>query len=68
MPAREISRTKDFQRGLIMVLIDDGYGHTVPHTVNVLGVPDVEQDIADAVTRIEQQADAKALIFEAVGL
>lgn len=68
MAANEISRTKDFSRGLIVVQINDGHGNVVPHTVNVMGVPDVESDIAEAVQRVEQQADAKAQIFAAVGL
>lgn len=68
MAATEISRTKDAQRGLIVVQFDDGHGSTVPHTVAVLNVPDVAADIESARLRIEQQADAKALAFEQAGL
>lgn len=68
MPATIASRTKDFALGIIVVQINDGHGNQVPHTVNVLGVPDVEADIEAARLRVEQQADAKAQIFEAIGL
>lgn len=68
MAATIASRTKDFARGIIIVQIDDGHSNLVPHTVNVLGVADVEADIEAARLRVEQQADAKAQIFEAIGL
>jgi hypothetical protein len=65
--ATEISRTFDLPHGAVIVIIQDKFGNTSPHTLYVAGVPDVNAAVAQLLTDTDTQAEALRTAMIAAG-